>query len=174
LARRSKEEETMADALDKIFAQVDPEVILVGGLGAIAAYGGITPPLTRILMSFSDIANLNPMREALVVIEDSQKQLKGGNALIMQFADRYLDPFKVIPKNSSGLLVKVDDVKDPTTIAKYAVMASGAMEAMMVMTLLKNPATIQAIGNAVAAGISATGDAVSKVGGGAGAAVGMI
>jgi hypothetical protein len=111
---------------DKLLAQVDPEVLLCGALGAVATAGGITPPLTRLLMSIggnvdlgSDIAN------------------KAGTAWydVAQFGSPILFALGL----SFG-----DNASTPAAKAsQQAVIAAGAMEAMMVMAFMKNPAAME-------------------------------
>ena len=45
-----------ATAIDKVFEQVDVEVLLAGALGAVAARGGIVPPFTRMLMAIGSMS----------------------------------------------------------------------------------------------------------------------
>lgn len=127
--------ETKADILDKLLSDIDAEVLLAGALGAVAASGGITPPLTRILMVFSEGVNVD---------------LGAANAAASTWYDvaKWGSPLAFIlgPDVTFG-----SDKKDNETVIKMrALMASGALEAMMMMSLAKNPGAIEAIGNAVA------------------------
>lgn len=129
----TKKEDTIT-VLDKLLSDIDAEVLLAGALGAVAASGGITPPLTRILMVFSEGVNVD---------------LGAANAAASTWYDvaKWGSPLAFI----LGPDVTFGEKKDPETVIKMrALMASGALEAMMMMSLAKNPGAIEAIGNAVA------------------------
>jgi len=120
--------QTRADVADKLLAEIDPEVLLAGALGAVATAGGITPPLTRMLMAVggnvdlgSDIAN------------------KAGQAWydVAQFGSPVLFALGMSFGDS-----KPDSAQKASA---QAVVAAGAMEGMMMMALMKNPNAIQAI-----------------------------
>jgi len=124
--------QTRADIADKLLAEIDPEVLLAGALGAVATAGGITPPLTRLLMAVggnvdlgSDIAN------------------KAGQAWydVAQFGSPILF--------AMGLTFGDNKPDSTQKAAAQAVVAAGAMEAMMMMSLMKNPAAMQAIASLI-------------------------
>jgi len=116
-----KKEETSADAFDKIFAEVDPETLLAAGLGGIAAAGGVVPPFTRLLMAFSDNSG--------GLVEDYKTLLLAGTGIGPVWAV-LLHYLKNEDPNS----------KPPNNIA---VAASGALEAIIMMTFLKNPELVK-------------------------------
>jgi len=126
--------ETRAELIDKVFEQVDPEVLLAGSLGAIAAAGGITPPLTRMLMAISSNGS--------GLMDDYKTLLIAGTGI---------GPVWAVVSH----LFSSQDGSDAKPPSNTAMAASGALEAMLMMTLVKNPATIEAIGNA--AGKATTG-----------------
>lgn len=156
-----KERQTKAEAIDKIFEEVDPEVILAALLGAVAAHGGITPPLTRILMTFSNGVNIKADLENVAKIASPIAW-----AAYEVNAPLFGSMFDVIKGKSPKGATKEEQ---KAAIAPYAIMASGALEAMVVMTLVKNPATIQAIGQAISSTMSSAGGAAK----GAGALLGL-
>lgn len=122
--------QSAADIADKLLAQIDAEVLLAGALGAVATAGGITPPLTRLLMAVggnvdlgSDIAN----KAAQTWYDVAQWGSPILFALGMTFGE------------SGGSQDK--NVKATT----QAVIAAGAMEAMMMMAFMKNPNAMSAL-----------------------------
>lgn len=177
--------ETHADALDKLLKEIDPEVILAGSLGALAAYGGVTPPLTRILATFDDIMGdltKSGVHLPSVTPVSGDEATKGANDAINSFFNILKlaspaswvtgvpDPVQAVTDVwtiGSPLLWVLNPFgsawgvggsggggggteKDRATqIQMRGLMASGALEAMMMMTLMKNPGTIVAIGEAV-------------------------
>ena len=129
-----KATESAVSMADKLLAEVDPEVLLCGALGAVATAGGITPPLTRLLMAVggnvdlgSDIAN------------------KAGQTFydVAQWGSPVLFALGLTFGESGGSQDK--SVKATT----QAVVAAGAMEAMMMMALMKNPNAMQAIASLI-------------------------
>jgi len=125
--------QTRVEMLDRLLDEVDPEVLLAGSLGAIAAAGGITPPLTRMLMAISDTGGSS-------LVEDYKTLLVAGTGI---------GPIWAV---ASHLFSEQGNTTAPPT--NVAIAASGALEAMLMMTLVKNPATIEAIGNAVSGSAS--------------------
>jgi len=142
-----------ADIADKLMAEIDPEVLLAGMLGAIATYGGITPPLTRILEALSD-------------------KTVGSDIVDIITFNPYVAAYGAI--SGTGWVSWVDLLTggkppdDPTEAEKqrkrYALMAAGAMEGMMMMTLVKNEKMMGMIadlaGKLGSASIRAAGEAV--------------
>lgn len=129
-----KATESAVSMADKLLAQIDPEIVLAGALGAVATAGGITPPLTRVLMAVggntdlgSDIAN----KAAQTWYDVAQWGSPILFALGMTFGD------------SGGSQDK--SVKATT----QAVVAAGAMEAMMMMAFMKNPNAMSALASLV-------------------------
>jgi len=119
--------QTRVEMLDRLLDEVDPEVLLAGSLGAIAAAGGITPPLTRMLMAIGTNGS--------GLADDYKTLLIAGTGI---------GPIWAV---ASHLFLEQGNTTAPPT--NVAIAASGALEAMLMMTLVKNPATIEAIGNAV-------------------------
>jgi hypothetical protein len=110
--------------VDAIIAGVPNDVMLAGLLGATAALGGVTPPLTLLLSTFNK--ELTSSSSTWHMISTP------GWKLIMEALSG--------TPNAHGM--------DPDVYAKALGMAaSGAMEGMLMMTLMKNPAFIAALGN---------------------------
>lgn len=125
--------QTRADVLDKIFAQVDPEVMAAGVLGAIAVYGGVTPPLTRLLASFA--------RQGARAVDDDYIRAANESARDQALINDYHKRHGQAVTGSYDWTTMPTDATDDEAAAfrrRNALMASGAMEGMMMMTLMKN------------------------------------
>ena len=126
--------QSRVETLDKLLAQIDPEIVLAGALGAVATAGGITPPLTRMLMAVggntdlgSDIAN-----KAATAWYD-----------VAQFGSPILFALGMTFGESGGSQDKA------ARASQQAVVAAGAMEAMMMMAFMKNPNAMSALASLV-------------------------
>lgn len=151
MARKAKAKaikERWVEIADKLIQDIDAEVILAGLLGGTAAATGITPPLTRMLMIFNE--NLNKDHYALLTAV-----IPGGH--LLESGWRSL-------QGVLGLGGESEKPEDPNYIALFA---SGALEAMLMMSLMKNPAFIGAVGNVASAGLKAAGQAIGGLTGGA-------
>lgn len=115
--------ETKADIIDKLVKEIDPEIILAGMLGGVAAANGVIPPLTRILMAFSDSAD--------GLVADYKKLLIAGTGV---------GPIYAVLGNMFTDTSSNDRPPTNTGIA-----ASGALEAMIVMSFVKNPEMVKAV-----------------------------
>jgi len=147
MPRKAKEKPSkIVDVVDKIFKDVDTEVLLGGLAGAIAARGGITPPLTLLLQT----------------LNSSVKSMTEGNISILSLTG----PGFVYTMGSeiADLLNGETHEKTPEQVKLSAIMASGFLEGMIMMEFVKNTelkgqiidtakslgaATIQAVGEAV-------------------------
>lgn len=117
---------------DKLLAQIDPEIVLAGALGAVATAGGITPPLTRMLMAV------------------------GGNTdLGSDIADKAAQTYYDVAQWGSPILFALGmsfGESQPSTQQKattQAVVAAGAMEAMMMMAFMKNPNAMSSLASLI-------------------------
>jgi hypothetical protein len=135
-----------------VLGKVSPQVVLAGMLGATAAYGGLTPPFTRLLQIMNTKIDLGA-------------DLKKAGQNIIDSGQDVVDPFHIFHKK------RVDTPAPPKTaeekksdIAKYSLAASGALEAMMMMTLVENKELMNQMfktGTQLASSvIEAVGDAV--------------
>ena len=148
VAKKKDIKEKWVDVADRLISDIDAEVILAGLLGGTAAATGITPPLTRMLMIFND--TLDSDHQALLT-----SIIPGGH--LLESGWRSL-------QGILGLGGDPDKPEDPSYIALFA---SGALEAMLMMSLMKNPAFIGAVGNVASAGLKAAGQALGGLTGGA-------
>ena len=123
-----------ADIADKLLAQIDAEVLLAGALGAVATAGGITPPLTRLLMSIGGNVDLG---------SDITNKAAQTWYDVAQWGSPILFALGVSFGESGGSQDK--SVKATT----QAVVAAGAMEAMMMMAFMKNPNAMSALASLV-------------------------
>lgn len=135
--------------IDAVFEKADPTVVAAGLLGAIATAGGITPPLTRLL----DVMTSKDITDDIARAFDS----------LVRYGGLGLGP--------AGLMALfVPPPSDATEEAKadyrrtMGLMASGAMEGMIMMTLVSNKEFMSQLlnlgGKLGAATITAAGEAV--------------
>jgi len=120
MARKKVVPESKADVVNKIFAEVDAEVFLAGMLGATAAAGGLTPPLTRLLQTFN-----TGMSSDYSAILAALSPAYAIGTVAVSLAD-------LIMGNKDSQIDEKDRIK------VYGLMASGALEAMIMMELVKN------------------------------------
>lgn len=123
--------ETHADLVDKIFAQVDPEIVAAGLLGAVAARGGLVPPFTQLLMSMSTEGGVaESMKQTWMDVA----KLGSVGWMAGEFALMNLQTLL-------GLFVKPDatEAEKKVVISSSAIMASGMMEGMLMMAVMKGP-----------------------------------
>lgn len=130
-----------ADAIDKVFAEVDPMAAVCGLLGGIAASNGIVPPLTRLLMMFGGAFG-------------SSDGLKGDLQTASQNAaiGAAFNPIAVSPAiwtYIGSLFAGQSEAKDQTTkdalSAKMGLFASGALEGILMYELMQHPELLQTI-----------------------------
>lgn len=131
--------------MSKILNDVDARTLLAAMLGATAAAGGITPPLTMLLKAIN--SNLDATSAADVV-----KMLP---VPVVSIPAQLWDIF--MPQST-------DDSSKKERTQMLGVMASGAMEGMIMMELVKNKELMKQVTDVVgklgAATISAAGEAV--------------
>jgi len=129
--------QSRAEVIDKIFAQVDPEIVAAGLLGAVAARGGLVPPFTQLLMSMTSEGG----------VAESMKQnwmdiAKFGSVGWMagEFTLTNLETL-------FGLFTKPDATPEEkkAVISSSAIMASGMMEGMLMMAFMKKPGSMTMI-----------------------------
>lgn len=138
-----------ADVADKLMAEIDPEVMMAGMLGAVATAGGITPPLTRLLDVLTDKDITDDIAKALEALTRLGAFGLGPAGLMAIF-----NP----PSADASAQEKEDYAR------RVGLMAAGAMEGMMMMTLMKNKQLMSQIMDTAtkiaSATISAAGEAV--------------
>lgn len=129
----------------KILSDVDARTLLAAMLGATAAAGGITPPLTMLLKAINN--NLDATSAADVV-----KMLP---VPVVSIPAQLWDIF--MPQST-------DTSSKSERTQMLGVMASGAMEGMIMMELVKNKELMRQVTDVVgklgAATITAAGEAV--------------
>ena len=138
MARPSKKAISKAQeaskALDRIFAEVDPNLILAGLLGGTASAGGLIPPFTRLLSVVGEAGTVQDYQTLFEVVKD------GGYG--------YMGPGGVIPALFalySGLNRDSDNPTPPETIGQGALFASGALEAMLMYRAFSNPEVMKSV-----------------------------
>ena len=129
--KAQKEKASASEVIDRIFAEVDPEVLLAGLLGGIAATGGITPPIARLMNSTSDL-------------ESAASKFKDIVTSGLGFGDQaYLFWPWLLGVDSDGN-------KSEAAVSMRAMAAEGVLEGMALMALAKNPAAMQALASVLA------------------------
>jgi len=145
-------------------------LILAGALGGVASAYGMIGPFTRLMMAIS--ASSGATQDVLDTItkdHDAQKALLDAATFVS------LNPITFgIPTILMGLFFqsekKVIEMKDGTKAevektseeknaenARRAMIASGALEAMMMMAFMKNPGSMQMIGELIGSAKSGAG-----------------
>jgi len=118
-------------ALDRIFAEVDPNLIIAGFLGGTAAAGGLVPPFTRLLsITGSGTAG------------DYQR--------LFDVASVFgLGPGGVIPGLFRLYLGEQERAGQPVdssaAVAQYALFCSGALEGMLMYKAFSSPGLLEAV-----------------------------
>jgi len=142
MAKYQKKAETKAKArvemLDKLLEDIDAEVLLAGTLGATAAYGGMMPPFTRMLVAISGGEGSEKINE--LVLDYKTLLLAGTGAGIG--GALFYNMFKRILSQDPGAEPTEQQKKE---IAMTAVMASGFFEGMLMMRFASNPEVQHAI-----------------------------
>lgn len=126
----SKAQET-SKALDRIFAEVDPNLILAGFLGGTAAAGGLLPPFTRLL----SITNSGSPADYQRVYEIANVFGYGPGGIIPGLFRLYLGE-----SERQGSPVSSDE-----SPAKYALFCSGALEGMLMYKAFATPGLLEAV-----------------------------
>jgi len=118
-------------ALDRIFAEVDPNLIIAGFLGGTAAAGGLIPPLTRLLSMTSSVST-----------QDYDRLFQIGNVF-------GYGPGGIIPGLFRLYLGEQERAGSPipteASVAQYALFCSGALEGMLMYNAMKNPEVLKSI-----------------------------
>ena len=144
--KAQKEKASASEVIDRIFAEVDPEVLLAGLLGGIAAKGGLTPPFTSLLMSLSgDEGIANNLVDKFKLVYAA-----GSPALAWYTATDYL--VNLLKDKREG-----NAQENEATVAASAIVASGAFEGMLMMTFAKNPEFQKTVYNMLSSGTSGLG-----------------
>jgi len=118
-------------ALDRIFAEVDPNLVLAGLLGGTATAGGVIPPFTRLLTTMGGSSqDINLLIQGLQAAQYGYSSLSGVLPGLFAIYSGY--------KAQDGST----PAPDPTTAALFA---SGALEAMLMYKAFSNPELMKTI-----------------------------
>jgi hypothetical protein len=137
MARPSKKAANKAQeaskALDRIFAEVDPQLAAAGLLGGMAAVGGIVPPFTRLLSMLAPGTDKD-----VVSAQDRIIQILG-------FPGPNGEPPGII-----GLLMGGQGGSNATggpvmSVEAWALFASGALEGMLMFKAFSSPEIMKAV-----------------------------
>jgi len=132
-------------ALDRIFAEVDPNLILAGLLGGTATAGGIIPPFTRLMMVMGDSGDdFKILFDAAKAAQFGYSGLGGVLPGLFAIYSGYTS------QDGSG-------TKDPGPAALFA---SGALEAMLMYKAFSSPGLLEAVVKAPAEIIKGVGEIV--------------
>lgn len=150
------------DNLDKFIGELDPNLLLVGLLGGIAAYNGIIPPFTRLLMMTSQasggVAAGNLIKSdwdkaALAITAAGPTVLTGGG---------FATVFGLLLKNqfkNEGMTATAARQK-AAEISQNGMFCSGALEAMMMFKAMSQPGLLEAVVRAPAEMLKGVGEIV--------------
>lgn len=121
-------------ALDRIFAEVDPQLAAAGLLGGMAAVGGIVPPFTRLL--------------SMLAPGTADKDVVTAQARIIQILG-FPGP-NGEPPGIMGILMggggSSGAAGGPTmSIEAWALFASGALEGMLMFKAFSSPEIMKAV-----------------------------
>lgn len=165
------------EELDGLFTKIDPEVVLAGSLGAIAAYGGIVPPFTSLLLALGGNSSSSPISKAadsLKVVQESASPAllfytnSEGILKAIVRAVSYVSGPATGPEGPSGAAANntpADPEQKKKDIATYAIMASGAFEAMLMMEFAKNPEFQKTVYGMMREGVNLAGAVAGLAGG---------
>ena len=125
--------ERTTEMMDKLLADIDPLIVASGFMGAIATAGGVTPPFTRMLSAINSEAGSDVRRILEAPGVSAWWQTLKVGSLPVFLADL------ILPSSEQA-------TKDPQL---YALMISGAFEAMLMMAFAKNPNSMELLGKIV-------------------------
>jgi len=118
-------------ALDRIFAEVDPNLVLAGLLGGTATAGGVIPPFTRLLTTMGGSSqDINILIQGLQAAQYGYSGLGGVLPGLFAIYSGY--------KGQEGS----PSAPDP---GQAALFASGALEAMLMYKAFSNPELMKTI-----------------------------
>lgn len=147
MVRKTDTAEKAAEILDRFTNEIDVNMLLCGALGGLAAYGGIVPPFTRLLMMTSaasggmDLGGLlkNDYEKAAVIVSAMTP-----GALLGGFAGTLIGVFIKRQLEDSGMSSDAAEIK-AAEITQTATFASGALEGMLMYKAMSQPGVIQSV-----------------------------
>ena len=154
MTNKKKVQESRADMIDKIFAQVDPLVAAAGILCAASTSLGIPPPLTSILNTIYNKEMMSDITDALTWSPvSSVLGMAMGKGAATSWAD-------IITGNYG----QVKESEADKARRHHGMILVGAFEGMVIMSLVRNETALNKMmelgGKIGAATITAAGEAV--------------
>ena len=157
-----KKKESTAAILDRFVTEIDINMVMCGLSGGIAAYGGLVPPFTRLLMTFN---NLMPGGVGFEISKSVDFDHRNVAA--------FMSPGGMLGSGAGflfGSILKKQLTESGTpealaeaqakTITSSAIFMSGALEAMLMYKEFSNPEVAKAIISAPAEIIKGVGSVV--------------
>jgi len=144
MSRKAAKKEKITEILDRFLGETDPMVPIVGLLGAVATYGGITPPLTRLLSIFTTDGLGGNIAKDLTTMQGKIAAMGGLGGFGLYEAGKWL--------SGEGTTTPEPE--------KYALAAAGALEAMLMWYVMHNPQVLTSIIEAPAKMVAAVGEIV--------------
>jgi len=145
--RAEKQKESYAKTLDRFVNEVDLNMAMAGMLGGLAAYGGIIPPFTRLLMTVA--GSTGGAGAVAAMIPDKDK---------ITLAASYMSPGGLLGAGAGtlmGILLKnylQDNGASPEAaeaaskqITQTAAFASGALEGILMYKAFSNPEVMKGV-----------------------------
>lgn len=142
---KSKAVEEGSKALDRIFQEVDPQAILAASLGGTAAYYGITPPLTRILMATSGNSDVVSQDLTKIALDYAAYFTISPVGSVIDFLTGAFIPWGGQAGSASDLSVQDLTTEQKARNAQRAMFASGALEALIVYTFVSRPENVKMV-----------------------------
>jgi len=148
MVRKSqRQKESYAKTIDRFVNEVDLNLAMVGMLGGVAAYGGILPPFTRLLMTVAGSTGGPDAISAIIPDKDKFSVAAsylspggfmgaGAGTLIGSLLKNYLESNGTSPEASEALAKQ---------ISSTAAFASGALEAMLMYKAFSNPEVMKGV-----------------------------
>jgi len=144
MSRKVVKKEKITEILDRFLGETDPMVPIVGILGAVATYGGLTPPLTRLLSIFTTDGLGGNIAKDLTTMQ-GKVALMGG--------------FGTFGLYEAGKMFSGEGTTTPEP-EKWALAAAGALEAMLMWYVMHNPEVLTTIIKQPAEMVKAIGEIV--------------
>jgi len=148
MARKTSEAEKAAEILDRFTNEIDVNMLLCGALGGLAAYGGIIPPFTRILMLMSGATQI-PDQLSNLIKSDYDKaavvvSALGPGALLGGFAGTLIGLFVKRQLEDGGMDSTTAEM-EAAKITSTATFCSGALEGMLMYKAMSSPEIMKSV-----------------------------
>lgn len=148
MARKTTDTEKAAEILDRFTNEIDVNMLLCGALGGLAAYGGIVPPFTRLLMLMSGATAIPSELSNLIKTDYEKAQVVvtalGSGALMGGFAGTLIGLFVKRQLEDGGMPAEQAEIKagEITTTATFC---SGALEGMLMYKAMSNTEIMKSV-----------------------------